>query len=68
MNTNTYTITDTITNTKITCDANAIADSIRPWFEDAPAEITEAIEALENAVRAGAYTGELESFLAVRVS
>lgn len=62
------TITDTITNAEVTCDANDIADSIRPWFEDAPAEITEAIEALENAVRAGAYTGELESFLAVQVS
>ena len=43
------TITDTITNAEVTCDANDIADSIRPWFEDAPAEITEAIEALENA-------------------
>ena len=62
------TITDTITNAEVTCDANDIADSIRPWFEDAPAEITEAIEALENAVRAGACTGELESFLAVQVS
>ena len=62
------TITDTITNAEVTCDTNDIADSIRPWFEDAPAEITEAIEALENAVRAGAYTGELESFLAVQVS
>ena len=62
------TITDTITNAEVTCDANDIADSIRPWFEDAPAEITEAIEALENAVRAGAYTGELESFFAVQVS
>ena len=62
------TITDTITNAEVTCDANDIADSIRPWFEDAPAEITEAIEALENAVRAGAYTGELESFFVVQVS
>ena len=68
MNANTYTITDTTTGAETTCDAYTIADSIRPWFEDAPAEITEAIEALENAVRAGAYTGELESFLAVQVS
>ena len=68
MNTYTYTITDTITGTETTCDAYNIADSIRPWFADAPTEITEAIQDLENAVRAGEYTGELESFLAVRVS
>ena len=62
------TITDTITNAEVTCDANDIADSIRPWFDGAPAEIIDAAEALEDAVIAGEYTGELEAFLAVEIS
>ena len=64
----TYTIIDTITNSEVTCDAYDIADSLRPWYTDAPTEVTDAIEALENSVIAGEYTGELESFLAVRIS
>lgn len=34
------TITDTITNTAITTDADAVdADTIRAWFPDAPAAV-----------------------------
>ena len=67
MNTNTYTITDTITGATATCTAYDIADTIRPWFIDAPQDVTDAIDELEDAVRAGEYTGDHETFLAVRI-
>jgi len=61
------TITDTITGRVVTCESTDIAETLAPLFPDAPADVQEAIAALEVAVRRGEDTTGLEAFLAVEV-
>lgn len=61
-------ITDTITGREaIIHDASDIADTITPWYPEAPAEVTDAIRDLQTAVMRGEYTGGLEESLALRI-
>lgn len=63
----TYTITDTITGQSVTCATYDVADAIRGWFPEAPADVAEAIENLQDALLRGAYEGDYAEYLAVRV-
>lgn len=62
-----FTITDNITGQAVTVEYFDIAESITPWYPEAPVEITEAIAALETAVTRGESTHELEALLDVTV-
>lgn len=44
MKTAIYTVTDTFTGNTVTGDVYDIEDTIRGWFPEAPAEVTEAID------------------------
>jgi hypothetical protein len=50
-----------------TVDADDIAETITPWFPQAPAEVLDAIEQLQAAVLAGEYHGELAAYLGLVV-
>ena len=63
-----HALTDQIADHTATCEAYDIAETIRPWFPQAPAEVTEAIDALQAAVLSGTYTGGLEVFLGVEIT
>jgi len=63
-----FTITDTTTDTQVTVEyAEDVAAAILPWYPEAPAEVTDAINELQDALLRGAYTGDLETYLAVTV-
>jgi len=62
-----FTITDNITGQTVTVERFDIAESITPWYPEAPVEITEAIATLETAVTRGESTHELEALLDVTV-
>lgn len=47
--------------------AGEIADAIRGWFPEAPAEVYEAIDKLQGNLVSGSYTGDWETYLAVSV-
>jgi hypothetical protein len=47
-------------------DADHITEALRPWYPEAPDEVYEQIQALEDALATGAYT-EADQYLAVRV-
>ena len=49
----TYTVTDNITGSTVTGDVYDIEDTIRGWFPEAPADVTEALDALTLSLRAG---------------
>ena len=53
MNTTTYTATDNNTGATITGTVYDIEDTIRGWFPEAPAEVTEALDTLALSLRAG---------------
>ena len=63
----TWTVIDTITDETLTGTTDEIEAALPAWFPDAPAEVTEAIGQLADALRRGDYRGDLEVFLAVRV-
>jgi hypothetical protein len=54
-------------NRRSTCASHDIAETIAPWFPQAPDEVRDAIEGLQHAVIAGEYHGELAAYLGVRI-
>ena len=48
----TYTVTDNITGSTVTGDVYGIEDTIRGWFPEAPADVTEALDDLIGSMRA----------------
>jgi len=65
----TITITDQITSQTVTVtDWTDIPAALADWYDDAPDEITTAVEKLAQAVGAHQPTGEYESYLGVTVT
>jgi hypothetical protein len=62
-----YTVTDTITGETLTGTSDELEAALPAWFPEAPAEVTEAIGQLFDALRRDDYRGDLEHFLAVDV-
>ena len=63
------TITDKVgTSGTASVDKADAADALRPWYPEAPAEVTEAIEKLQAALNRGEYTGDLETYLGIEIS
>lgn len=63
------TITDEAgTSGTVTVESYDVADTIRPWYPEAPAEVTEAIDALQVALNRGEYTGDLEAYLGITIT
>ena len=52
MNTTIYTVTDDNTGATVTGDIYDIEDTIRGWFPEAPADVTEALDDLIGSMRA----------------
>lgn len=52
MNTTIYTVTDDNTSNTVTGDVYDIEDTIRGWFPEAPADVTEALDGLIGSMRA----------------
>jgi hypothetical protein len=62
-----YTITDQAgTSGTVTVEADRIAETLHPWYPEAPAEVYEQIEALQTALCRGEYT-DADQYLDVRV-
>lgn len=64
------TITDTIgTSGSITVEPHAVAEAIRPWYPEAPDEVYEVIEQLQDAIDRGRQdTGEWETDLGIQIN
>ena len=63
------TITDEAgTSGTVTVDKDDVAEAIRPWYPEAPTEVTEAIDELQTALNRGEYTGGLEAYLAITIT
>ena len=52
MNTTIYTVTDDNTGATVTGDVYDIEDTIRGWFPESPADVTEALDDLIGSMRA----------------
>lgn len=65
----TYTITDlTDTDESVTVeDRDDIVPAIRPWFPDAPTEVTDTLDELERKLDRNEDTSGLEAYLAIRI-
>ncbi len=50
-----------------TVEASDIADTIGPWFPEAPAQVSEAIRDLQKRAMRNQFLGDLETFLGLRV-
>lgn len=44
-----------------------IVPAIRPWYVDAPAEVSEVLDRLDDALRRHEYTGEDEAYLGIHI-
>lgn len=63
-----YTITDQNTGQTATVEQREdVVETIAPWFPDAPAEVTDALASLHDALQRHEYTGDLEAFLGVKI-
>jgi hypothetical protein len=61
-------ITDTITGQMVTVEhADQIAQAIKPWFPQAPSTVYESIDDLQVVAMRGDYTGDHETYLAIRI-
>jgi hypothetical protein len=68
MTTSCYTITDIAgTSGTVTVDARDLAETITPWYPEAPAEVYEVIEALQDQLLRGEDTGGAQEYLGVTV-
>ncbi|MGL5911446.1 MAG: hypothetical protein ACRCZP_15715 [Phycicoccus sp.] len=67
MATTLYAITDTATGDEATVAAHDVVDTIGPWFPEAPAEITSAIDDLADALARHEDPTALADFLALIV-
>lgn len=62
------TVTDIAgTSGTVTVEAYDLAAAITPWYPEAPAEVTDAIAGLQDAINRGEDTGALSEFLAITV-
>lgn len=63
------TITDEVGDSgTVTVDKDNAAEAIRPWYPEAPAEVTKAINDLQTALdRGGDDRHELEAFLGIKI-
>lgn len=60
-------ITDTITGQSVTVDKSDIAETIRTWYPEAPAEVTAAIDDFQAAALRGDDLTGFEAYLMIRV-
>lgn len=61
-------ITDTFTGETATInDTSDLADTIRPWYPDAPAQVYEVITDFETKLRAGEYYGDEAAYLGLKL-
>lgn len=67
MNATTYTITDTHTNTTTTGDAYDTEDTVRGWYPDASAEVTDMLDTLFASLRAGRPDSDTEAALGLTI-
>ena len=65
--TNTYKLTDKITDATVTVAAHDVEEALREWNPEAPDDVLQACTDLGAAVMAGTYTGDLEALLQVEV-
>ena len=59
------TVTDTITGASVTCGADDLVATLTPWYPDAPADVLEALGAMQRAITGSRRpeTSELEALL-----
>ena len=59
------TVTDTITGASVTCGADDLVATLDPWYPDAPADVLEALGAMQRAITGSRHpeTSELEALL-----
>jgi hypothetical protein len=63
------TVTDKVgTSGTVTVDKDDVAEAIRPWYSEASAEVTEAIENLQVALIRHEYTGGWEAALGIEIT
>jgi hypothetical protein len=60
-------VTDEVSGNAATIDQDSLTDTIRHWFAEPPAGVTEAIEHLQRALDRGEYTGAIETYLGIRI-
>lgn len=62
------TVTDKVgTSGVVTVDKDDVAEAIRPWYPEPTAEVTEAIDKLQEALNQGEYTEGWETALGVEI-
>lgn len=63
------TITDKVGDSgAITVDKDDVAEAIRPWYSEPAAEVTEAIDKLQEALIRGEYTEGWETVLGIEIT
>ena len=63
------TVTDVVgTSGTVTVDKDDVAEAIRPWFSEASAEVTEAIDSLQAALIRHEYTEGWEAALGIEIT
>ena len=63
------TITDMVGDSgTVTVDKDDAAEAIRPWYPEAPAEVTEAIDNLQAALIRHEYTEGWEACLGIKIT
>ncbi|CCK59360.1 hypothetical protein [Mycobacterium canetti] len=60
-------VVDLETGDRAVCERDQVAETIRPWFPGAPADVHDQIAALQAALNHRDYTGEHEAFLRIRI-
>lgn len=64
-----YEITDTAgTSGAVTVEAYDVADAIRPWYPEAPSEVADAIDELQDRLLRGQDTGAITEYLSVTIT
>lgn len=64
----TYTIASTVTDETATVQHQwEIVDAIRPWYPEAPADVTDALDRYERSLSRDEPVDGLEAFLSVRL-
>lgn len=64
-----FTITDEAGTAGTTTveDRDDVVDAIRGWFPEASADVTETFDSLETQLQRHEYTGDMESYLGIRI-
>ena len=64
----TYTVTDNITGSTVTGDVYDIEDTIRGWFPEAPADVTEALDDLIGSMRSRYVNTNAAAYICLTVA